>query len=893
MTISEGKIGEQYVLPSGLGSAGPVHGKPSLWKRLLLAALFLGAFLALDGSSTASQHWQGAPPWYLPVGLSLAVFICAGWWSISLVFLCSLIAAKLNYHRPIFSWNGIPGAIGVYLGYAGTGVVLRKLGVDLRRGRVADLMRYLVGCLGGSIVSLIVGILTILADHLIGPSEIPKTMAEWWASDALAIVAFAPFLIVFVAPVVRRWLTGGSRVRVWPALQAPIDLLEALEIAAQSSFVVLVIWLAFDCELAIPFQPLYLLFIPVIWVAVRRGFPGAALIIFAITLGMNVAATQARIRPGSLPKVQLATLALGLTGLCLGAVVTERQLGEKSLRESEKRYRHLFERNLAGVVRSMVNGEMLECNVAAAALFGYDSIEDLLSTPITNLYETTADRELMMARLESEGSVANHQMRLRRKNGELIWAIVNSSVIEYENGEPHIVQTTLFDINDRKLAEEQVQYLAYYDSLTALPNRTLLRDRLSQALAAAARREDKVAIVFVDLDNFKTINDSLGHSVGDFLLKEVAGRLKARIRGQDTIARLGGDEFLIVLTGLKSIPDIAIAAEKFMDVLTPEFQVQGHSLSVRCSIGLSVFPDDATDAETLIKYADSAMYNAKERGRYNFQFFTAKMDEQAIERLKIENGLRCALEKGQFSLVYQPQLDLSNGTIFGFEALLRWRHPEMGMVPPDRFIRVAENSGLILPIGDWVLRTACSDARKLQESGITAVPVAVNVSALQFRDEKFCERVRAALKETGLEPQHLELELTESMLLEDADLTGRVLQELKKIGISVAIDDFGTGYSSLSYLKRFAVNKLKIDRSFVRDVAVNGDDAAIAAAIIGLGNTLKLDVIAEGVENAEQISFLREQKCGAIQGYYFCKPVPLEELALKLREHRALAAGVS
>ncbi len=669
--------------------------------------------------------------------------------------------------------------------------------------------------------------------------------------------------------------------------------METLEFAAQSSFVILVIWLAFDCEPAIPFQPLYLLFIPVIWVAVRRGFPGAALIIFAITLGMNVAATQARIDPGSLPKVQLATLALGLTGLCLGAVVTERQLGAKSLRESEKRYRHLFERNLAGVVRSTASGETLECNLAAASIFGYDSVEDLLSAPITNLYETTGDRDEMMERLESEGSVANHQMRLRRKDGELIWAIVNSSVVEYQDGKPLIVQTTLFDINDRKLAEEQVQYLAYYDSLTGLPNRMLLRDRLSQALAAAARREDKVAILFVDLDHFKTINDSLGHSVGDFLLREVAGRLKARVRGQDTIARLGGDEFLIVLTGLTSIPDIAITAEKFMDVLTPEFHIQGHSLSVRCSIGLSVFPDDATDAETLIKYADSAMYSAKERGRYNFQFFTAKMDEQALERLKIENGLRSALEKGQLSLVYQPQLDLKHGTIFGFEALLRWKHPEMGMVPPDRFIRVAENSGLILLIGDWVLRTACADARKLQESGIAVVPVSVNVSALQFRDERFCERVRAALTESGLAPHHLELELTESMLLADADLTLRVLEELKRIGISVAIDDFGTGYSSLSYLKRFAVNKLKIDRSFVRDVAVNPDDAAIAAAIISLGNTLKLKVIAEGVENEEQMSFLRAQQCGAIQGFYFSKPVPFDELASKLREHRVLDARVS
>ena len=892
MTFLERKVDEEQASPNQ-PAAGLIAGKRILWKRLLLTALFIGAFMALDGSSTASQHWEGAPPWYLPVGLSVALLICAGWWSILLVFVCSLIAAKVNYHRPILSWNGIPGAIGVYVGYIGTGLVLKRWGANLRRGTIRELTRYLVACLGGSIVSLSVGILTILADHLIGRSEILKTMGEWWASDALAIVAFAPFLIVFVAPVIRRWLDAGTGLRVWPALHAPVDLLETVEFAAQSSFVVLVIWLAFDFEPAIPFQPLYLLFIPVIWIAVRRGFRGAVLATFAITLGMTIAAREAQIRPGSLPKVQLATLVLGLTGLCLGAVVTERQLGEKSLRESEKRYRHLFERNLAGVIRSTVNGKILECNPAAALMLGYDSVEDMMSVPVVNLYHTGADREEMLVRLESRGFVTNQEIKLRRKSRDLIWAMVNFTVVEYERGKPHIIQGTLFDINDRKLAQEQVEYYAYYDSLTTLPNRALLRDRLSQALAAAVRRQDKVAILFLDLDHFKTINDSLGHSVGDLLLQEVAARLKSCIRGQDTIARLGGDEFVIVLTGVKCISDIAVVSEKFMDALTPEFQIQGQTLSVRCSIGVSIFPDDAEDAETLIKYADAAMYNAKERGRYNFQFFTAKMDQQAIERLSIENGLRYALEKEQLFLLYQPQLDLKDGAICGFEALLRWRHPEMGLVPPDRFIRIAENSGLILPIGDWVLRTACSQARKLQESGIPAVPVAVNVSALQFRNEDFCERVRTVLKETGLAPQHLELELTESMLLADADLTVRVLQELNRIGVSVAIDDFGTGYSSLSYLRRFAVNTLKIDRSFIREVAVNSDDAAITAAIISLGNTLKLNIVAEGVENEQQMSFLQAQQCSAIQGYYFSKPLPIDELASKLREHRTFAAAGS
>jgi diguanylate cyclase (GGDEF)-like protein len=425
--------------------------------------------------------------------------------------------------------------------------------------------------------------------------------------------------------------------------------------------------------------------------------------------------------------------------------------------------------------------------------------------------------------------------------------------------------------------------LAYYDDLTGLPNRTLLQDRLTKALAAARRQEHKVAVLFLDIDRFKDINDQLGHSVGDLLLQSVATRLKTWAREQDTVARLGGDEFLISLANVKDAPDAAIAAERLMDAMTAEFVVQGHSLNVSCSIGIGIFPEHGSDCETLIKNADAALYRAKESGRNNFRFFTEDMNASAMERLTLENGLRLALDKKELFLVYQPQMDIATGKITGLEALLRWQHPELGLVPPDKFIRIAENSGLILSIGEWVLRTACSQVRKWQDEGLPAVTVAVNVSAVQFRQEGFCKLVRRALDETGLAPQYLELELTESLLLANAEMMLSVVEELTALGLTLAIDDFGTGYSSFSYLKRYRISRLKIDRLFIRDVAVNPDDAAITTAIISMAKSLHLKVIAEGVENEAQMSFLRSHQCDEIQGYYFSKPLAVDKVADKLR----------
>lgn len=860
-------------------------------KKVFFTVAFLAAFLILDGSSTASLHWEGAPPWYLPVGLSVALLLCVGNWSIPLICGCSIVAAYVNYHRPLLSWCGIPGAIGVYVGYMIAASILKQTWpADLNRGTLSDVARYLLASLGGSIVSTVAGMWTLLADGRIRHSELLRTSAEWWVSDMLAIVAFAPFLVIHAGPILTPYLTSHEALRHRSAGARSYSFSEILEFLAQLSLIAFAIWFVFGYPPAIPYQPLYLLFIPMIWAAVRRGLPGCVSALFTIGVGMTIAAWATHAPSGSLPRLQLATLALGSTGLCLGAVVSERRQGEQSIRESERRYRALFERNLAGVFRSTLDGRILECNSAAAQLFGYDSPQELLSIPSPSLYHSLADRQAFLAKLRLEKHMTNNEVRFRRKNGDLVWAMLNLSLVKDDCGEEKVLEGTLVNITELKQAEQKVHLMAYYDALTGLPNRTLLFDRLSQAIAAADRRNSKVALLFVDLDRFKTINDSLGHSIGDLLLQQVANRLRGSTRAQDTVGRLGGDEFLIVLTDVMDVPDVAIAAERFMDAMTERFLIQEHSLAIGCSMGVSIFPDHGTDSETLVKHADSAMYSAKDNGRNNFTFFSAEMNDQVSERLKLENALRSALDDGELFLVYQPQVDIATEKVTGLEALLRWRHPELGLIPPDRFIRIAETSGLILSIGAWVLKTACWQARKWQDAGVEPVPIAVNVSAVQFRHESFCERVRSVLLETGLAPQYLELELTESVLLANADLTLSVLQELKRMGVILAIDDFGTGYSSLSYLRRFPVSKLKIDRSFIRDLGINEEDAAITTAIISMAKSLNLRVVAEGVENEDQLSFLRARHCSGIQGYYFSKPLNVEDVPRKLTSPAAMAA---
>ncbi|MEF8719011.1 MAG: EAL domain-containing protein [Candidatus Accumulibacter necessarius] len=425
----------------------------------------------------------------------------------------------------------------------------------------------------------------------------------------------------------------------------------------------------------------------------------------------------------------------------------------------------------------------------------------------------------------------------------------------------------------------KMAHLAHHDFLTGLPNRALLTERLSQAIGLARRRGKQVALLFVDLDYFKHINDSLGHAVGDQVLQSAARRLSACVRTTDTVCRQGGDEFVILLAEIEQPQDAALVAEKLLVALAEPQLIGQHEIHVTLSIGISVYPDDGIDGDTVMENADAAMYHAKASGRNNYQFFTAGMNSHAVRRLFVETGLRRALRQSEFRLHYQPQIDLASGAMTGTEALIRWLDPVLGLIEPEQFVPIAEECGLIVPIGRWVLREACRQVRSWLDAGLHAVPVAVNISALEFRHQGFVDEVALILKETGLAPRYLELELTENILMHDTESSAQVLASLKAMGVQLAIDDFGTGYSSLGYLKRFPIDTLKIDQSFVQDLATDADDATIVSAVIGMGRNLKQRVIAEGVETQEQLAFLRTQRCAQGQGFLFNRPLPAEDFA--------------
>lgn len=434
------------------------------------------------------------------------------------------------------------------------------------------------------------------------------------------------------------------------------------------------------------------------------------------------------------------------------------------------------------------------------------------------------------------------------------------------------------DITERKTAEQQIEYQAYHDALTGLANRRLFHEHLSLALALAGRYERLVAVLFLDLDHFKLINDSLGHSVGDALLKQVARRLKDTVHEGDTVARVGGDEFTIVIQELGRREHLASIAQKVLRTIEDPFDVNGHRLYITTSIGITIFPDDGADAEELLKNADMAMYRAKAEGRNTYQMSTHELNRSTQERMLLESGLHRAVERGEFDLFYQTQIDARTGSIVGMEALLRWNDPSRGIIAPADFISVAEDRGFIVVIGDWVLREACLQAKKYIDRGAPGFRVAVNISARQFRDPSLLTTIELAIEAAGIDPSALEIEITESIAMHDMEATIATLTQLRATGVSIAIDDFGTGHSSLSYLKRFPIDALKIDKAFVLDLPDSFEDAAIVQAVIQLGKGLGLRVIAEGVETEAQLAFLREHGCNAMQGFYFSYPVPADEL---------------
>ncbi len=562
--------------------------------------------------------------------------------------------------------------------------------------------------------------------------------------------------------------------------------------------------------------------------------------------------------------------------LVIAQDITERLSADEELRRSEARYRLLFERNLAGVYRTAADGSVLDCNEACARILGYASRDELLEGSAKDFYFDFADRERVMQMLREQKQISNLEQRMRRPDGTTIWVIENVSLLEGD-----ILEGTLIDITDRKRAQEQMEYQAYHDALTGLPNRLLFRDRITVALAHAKRHIRVAAVMFLDLDQFKLVNDTLGHTVGDRLLQVIGNRLVGCVRAEDTVARMGGDEFTILLADLSDRRGAAAVAQKVLEAIRQSITIDQHELYVTTSIGIAVFPDDGDDAESVLKNADRAMYRAKEVGRDNYQYATPARFDAADGRLALERKLRHALERDEFLLHYQPMVEIATGRVVGAEALVRWQDPELGLIPPEDFIPVAEETQLIVPLGAWVLRTAITQMKAWHDAGHAWLRVAVNLSPRQFQDRELVSIVERVLADTGFPAQYLDLEITESTAMQNAELSLSILNRLKEMGIRISIDDFGTGYSSLSYLKRFPIDTVKIDQDFVRDLTT--DDAAIISAVISMARALNLRVIAEGVETEEQLAFLRREQCAEMQGFLYSQPLSPAEFEKVLR----------
>jgi len=523
------------------------------------------------------------------------------------------------------------------------------------------------------------------------------------------------------------------------------------------------------------------------------------------------------------------------------------------------------------------------------------SVERLLGKTRWDLTPQLADSDFgreHMATLQAHAPFRNLEYSIVDDQGDERWYCISGEPTFDADGRFSGYRGTGSDITARKLTEQRVHHVAQHDVLTGLPNRSLLQDRLGQAVAWSGRHGRPIWVMLLDLDRFKYVNDSMGHKAGDVLLMTVAARLRSALRDTDTVARLSGDEFVAILAE-DAEPLTPAIVQRVMDAVARPIMLGSREFLVTCSVGVAIFPSDGTPADSLIEHADIAMYRAKKLGRNNFQFYSPAMNEESLERVRIESGLRSALERNEFVLHYQPQVDLKSGRIVGMEALIRWQHPELGMVPPARFVGVAEDTGLIVPIGAWVMRTACAQSKAWQDAGLGKLRVAVNLSARQFGAADLVPCIEAALRDTGLEAECLELELTESLFMGDVTPAVELLHRMKALGVHLSIDDFGTGYSSFSYLSRFPIDVLKIDRSFVADITHDANDAAIVDSIIALAHNLRLSVIAEGVETAEQLDYLRRQGCDEMQGYHFSRPLPAQAFEQLLRERTATEAALA
>ncbi|MFZ2491475.1 MAG: EAL domain-containing protein [Thermoanaerobaculia bacterium] len=567
-------------------------------------------------------------------------------------------------------------------------------------------------------------------------------------------------------------------------------------------------------------------------------------------------------------------------GLCAALLIAAVGLAHRArvnlIRASAERFKLLFDRNPAGSYRATPAGGLLDCNDACAKMLGFASRAELMTHGLAGLDWIDIDWETIVSRLRDQGSLANLEASLRRADESQIWLLMNANLVPDGQSNP-VIEATVVDISDRKREEEAVRFKAHHDVLTGLPNRALFKDRLTVALNYAHRQGSQLAVLSLDLDGFKLVNDALGRPGGDHVLKTVAERLRASSRQEDSLARVGDDEFSLLIMKPANVGDVTSVARKVLQAIAIPIKMDGHDFNITSSIGIAFYPQDGADAEALLKNADSALYRAKESGRNSFHLCSPFLARKAADRLALETALYQAIDQREFVLHYQPQLDLETQTVTGMEALIRWDRHGKTMLRPADFIGVAEDTNLILPIGEWAIEAACRQGQMWHEQG-NCVRMAVNVSARQFQQPNIVSIIHGALERSGFDPNYLEIEITESTAMFNPDLTAEILLDLKTLGMSVAIDDFGVGHSSLNYLKRFPIDALKIDQSFVQDISRGGNDGAIISAVIALSKALNIRVIAEGVETEEQLKFLRDHGCHEAQGYLFCRPMPADTL---------------
>ncbi len=621
----------------------------------------------------------------------------------------------------------------------------------------------------------------------------------------------------------------------------------------------------------------------------------SALLIGGAICGMNYTAMYAGVFvPKVTPDLSLSIESLGLYGLVVATVINIIMLSlliysSKSISDIAVKLKADFLHAIlntmkGGVVACDAHGKLTLLNPTVTEMYGVDlgnerTVSDPTPAPQGDLLQAIdfLERPLKQALLGDE--VKDVEILSHDRKGAPHTLLVDGQQIKGYNNENLGAVIVFSDITKRKIDEQELLYRATHDNLTGLPNRTLLLDRLHQAIASANRHNLKVAVIFIDLDNFKFINDALGHTVGDILLKMVATRFTSVLRTSDTLARIGGDEFVVVLPDIEQTSEIPILLDRILESIAKPYIIEKRNLSITCSIGFSLYPDNGEDVDTLLKNADNAMYQAKEGGKNTFQHYAKSMQTQVRKRLEIENGLREALLNNRFILEYQPKLDIKKNQLAGIEALVRWNDPRKGLVEPKDFISIAEDTGLIIPIAKWVLETACAQNKEWQDQGLPPVCISVNISSRQIKDKNLFEIVKKTLEETGLEAEYLELELTETLAMSDPEEFIKILTQFRKLGVITSIDDFGTGYSSLNYLRQFPVNTLKIDQSFIKEIETKGGDISIVKAIVSLGHSLNMKVLAEGVETKEQLLQLFENDCDQVQGYYVSRPISATQMA--------------